>query len=219
MKKAIGLGAGGHAKVVLDILRQMGGYHIAGLLDADPLLKGKKILGVPVLGPDSEIAGLRKSGVRYAFVGAGAGGRPGDIAARKKLFELIHRSGLKPLSAVHPSAVIALSVRMGLGVTVMAGAIINPEARIGDNVIINTGAVVEHDCLVENHGHIATGAHLAGSVKILEGAHIGIGATVRQGVEIGKGAVVGAGSVVIRNVESGDVVVGVPAASLKMKPV
>ena len=33
MKRVVGLGAGGHSKVVIEILQRMGGYELVGLLD------------------------------------------------------------------------------------------------------------------------------------------------------------------------------------------
>ncbi len=214
MIKAVGIGAGGHAKVVVDILKLMKGVKIEGLLDADPKLCGRKIMGVPVLGNDSLLPSLMRKGVRHFFIGVGAGGNPGVANTRYKLFEKCRALKLKPISALHPKAVIASCAVLSEGVTVMAGAIINPCAQIGVNVIINTGAIVEHDCVIEEHAHIATGAHLAGCVRVERLAHIGIGASIRQGTIIGSQAVVAAGAVVIRNVLPNSLVMGVPARAV-----
>ena len=46
----IGLGAGGHAKVVIEILRLNASLRITGLLDRDDALWGRQVLGIPVLG-------------------------------------------------------------------------------------------------------------------------------------------------------------------------
>lgn len=208
MIRVVGIGAGGHAKVVIDILRLIGGCEIVGLLDADKALWGTEVLGVRVLGDDSLLSQLHGQGIRDAFIGVGT---VGDTEPRIRLYQAARQHGFQIVRAIHPRAVIASSVEIGHGPTIMAGAVINPGARLGDNVIVNTAAVVEHDCVIGDHVHIATGAALAGTVTVGKGAHIGAGASVRQGITIGERAVIGAGAVVVRDVPDGTMVVGVPA--------
>ncbi len=212
MTKVIGLGAGGHARVVIDILRLLGNYDLAGLLDSRQELKGTQILGVPVLGDDSLLPGLYNKGIRHAFIGLGA---TSDLRPRIRLYEMTRQHGFQIVPAIHPRAVVAASAEIGHGPTVMAGAVINAAARLGDDVIVNTGAIVEHDCIIGNHVHIATGARLSGAVQIGAGTHIGLGASVREGIHIGQYAVVGAGAVVVDDVADNATVVGVPARILQ----
>jgi UDP-perosamine 4-acetyltransferase len=207
--QVIGLGAGGHAKVVIEILRTGDeSYQLAGLLDPKPELQGKDVLGVPVLGSDDFLPVLKRNGIDHFFVGLGS---IGDTRPRQRLFELARQYELKPIDAIHPQAIVSPSVDVGKGVTIMAGAVVNSCTRLGVNVIINTGAIVEHDCVLGNHVHIATGARLASTIQVDSGAHIGAGATIKQGVTIGERAIVGAGAVVVRDVAPHTVVIGVPA--------
>jgi len=206
--KVVGLGAGGHAKVLIEILRAMGGFELIGLLDIDPDLKDSQVLGVPVLGNDNLLPELRAQGVDHAFIGIGS---IGNNQPRVDLYKKATDSGFKMVQAIHPSAVISPSAETGAGLSVMATAVINAAAILGDNVIINTGAILEHDCVIGDHVHVATGARLAATVCVGDGAHIGAGATVRQSVTIGPGAVVGAGAVVVSDVPSDARVAGVPA--------
>ena len=210
--KVVGLGAGGHAKVVIEILRSHKSYELIGLLDPKPELQGKSVLGVPVLGDDNLLPALKREGICHFFVGLGS---VGDTSPRRRLYELALQHGMKPVDAVHPQAVISPSAEIGEGITIMAGAVINACARLGVNVIVNTGVVVEHDCVIGDHVHIATGAQLASTVRVGAGAHIGAGATVRQRITIGDGAIVGAGAVVVKDVPPHTVVVGVPARPLR----
>jgi UDP-perosamine 4-acetyltransferase len=212
MKKVIGIGAGGHARVVIDILQQTGGCEIVGLLERDPQLWNSLVLGVLVIGNDSLLAELHDGGISRAFVGIGSSG---NTRPRREAFEMLRRIGLHSVSAIHPAAVVSPHAELGIGVTVMARAVINPGAVLGDNVVVNTGAIVEHDCVLEDHVYIATAASLSGSVFVGEGSHIGNGATVKQGVRIGRGAIVGAGAAVIRDVPDGETVVGVPAKPIR----
>ena len=212
--KVVGLGAGGHAKVVTEILRSHRSYELIGLLDPKPELRGKTVLGVPVLGDDDLLPALKSDGIRHFFVGLGGAG---NTRPRQRLFDLALQYGMKPVDAIHLQAIVSPSVELGEGVTIMAGAVINACARLGVNVIVNTGAIVEHDCVIGDHVHIATGAQLASTVQVGIGAHIGAGATVKQCITIGEGATVGAGAVVVKDVPPHAVVVGVPACSLSVK--
>ena len=212
--KVVGLGAGGHAKVVIEILRCHEFYELIGLLDPNPELQGGRVVGVPVLGDDDLLPTLKRDGVRHFYLGLGSAG---GIGPRRRLFERALQFEMKPVDAIHPQAIVSPSVDIGAGVTVMAGAVINACTRLGVNVIVNTGAIVEHDCMVGDHVHIATGARLASTVQVGTGAHIGAGATVRQCITIGDGALVGAGAVVVNDVPSHTVVVGVPARRLRQQ--
>ncbi len=208
MIKVIGLGGGGHSKVVMDALRLAGGYDIIGLVDAPPELHGTTVAGAPILGGDDILPRFRADGVTHAFIGLGG---TGSTAPRQRLFDLALSLGFDVISVIHPAATVAESVTPGRGVQIMAGVVINPYTRLGDNVIVNTGAVVDHDCVIGDHVHIAPGACLGGEVTVGDGAHIGIGANVLQCQSIGPGALVGGGTLVHRDVEGGTVVAGVPA--------
>ena len=206
--RAVGIGAGGHARVLLEVLQSRGDVEIVGLLDADTNLKGSEVLGVNVLGGDELLEQLHRDGVRHAFMGVG-GTR--DNSSRRRLFELAHKSGFQLLSVIHSSAVVSPSATLGEGTCLCPGAIVAAGARLGRNVIVNTGAVVEHDCELGDHVHIASGAVLAGGVSVGAGAHVGAGASVKQGVRIGREALVALGAAVVDDVPDGVAVAGVPA--------
>jgi len=210
----IGFGAGGHARVMIEILRLDIHYELVGLLDPRKEFLGKSLLGVPILGDDALLSELLKKGINHFFVGLGG---TGNTNPRRKLYEMARFHTMLPVNAIHPSVIISPSVRVGMGFTAMANSVVNACATIGENVILNTGAIIEHDCVIGSHVHIATGARLASTVQVGDGAHIGAGATIRQCVIIGAGAIVGAGAVVVKDVQSGMVVVGVPARPLTKK--
>jgi UDP-perosamine 4-acetyltransferase len=212
--KVVGLGAGGHAKVILDVLSFCAKYEVIGLTSADPDAVGQRVLGVPILGSDEILPRLRKQGVAGAFIGVGS---VGDCRLRRKLFELAQGLGFELINAIHPDATVASSVQIGTGVAVMAQAIINPGVLLSDNVIVNTGAQLDHDCRIGAHVHIAPGAHLSGDVHVGECAHVGPGATIIQGIRVGEGALVGAGSVVLRDVQTRVTVFGVPARVIQKR--
>jgi len=202
------LGAGGHAKVLIDALR---GAEIRGLTDPGSDRAGQQVLGVPWLGADDVLSSHPPDAVQLV----NGLGTVRVAPRRRALFELCKAKGYRFATVVHASAVIASDVDLAEGTQVMAGAVVQAGSQIGENTIINTGAVVDHDCRVGRHVHIASGAVLSGYVDVGDRVHIGAGATVIQGIRIGAGCLIGAGAVVIRDVLAGATVVGVPAREIK----
>lgn len=212
MLQTIILGAGGHGRVVLDILLAGKAYKPVGFLDNNPALHGRRIDGLPVLGDLSQLPTLWKSGVRKAIVAIG------DNGVRRQMGDAVGRDGFELINAIHPSAGVSSSASIGRGVVVAAGAIVCAHCQIGDYVILNTGCIIDHESMIGTAAHICPGVKLAGHVTVESGAFVGIGATVIQGLRIGFESVVGAGAVVIRDVDPMASVVGVPARIIKGAP-
>jgi sugar O-acyltransferase (sialic acid O-acetyltransferase NeuD family) len=204
------IGAGGHARVLLDTLARCG-VMVAGLTDADPAKHGKLLVGVRILGADSILEKHRPG----STILVNAMGSTESMTTRQAIFERLKAAGYGFLAVTHPSAVIAPDAVLGEGVQVMAGAIIQPGAKIGANSILNTGAQVDHDCVIGAHVHLAPGATLSGTVAVGDGTHVGTGATIVQGLRVGRGCLVAAGSVVTKDVADGERVAGVPARRIR----
>jgi UDP-perosamine 4-acetyltransferase len=205
------IGAGGHGKVVLDIVRLSRRDNPVGFVDADESLTGTTVAGIKVLGDINLLGRLRRQGAGGAIVAIG------DNRIRRSYVEIVRQAGLSLVNAIHPSAVIAPSATLGVNVVVAAGAIINPEAQIDDSAIINTGAIVDHECRVGNAAHVCPGVVLAGRVTIGDGAFLGVGARVLPCLTVGRLAMVGAGAVVLEDVPPLATVVGVPARVIKLE--
>jgi sugar O-acyltransferase (sialic acid O-acetyltransferase NeuD family) len=204
------IGAGGHGRVVLDILRSAGIHRPVGFLDADPQLTGKKIDGLPVLGQVNFLPKLKGMKVKGIIVSIG------DNYPRRQYFKKVREAGFELVNAIHPSSSISEKAELGRNVVVSAGAVISTDAHIGDSVIINTAAVVDHECRIAEAAHICPSATLAGRVSVGEEAFIGLGCNIIQCLKIGSHATVGAGAVVIDDVPDGATVVGVPARVIKV---
>lgn len=202
MTPVLVVGAGGHARVCLEVLEECG-FEVVGCLSRDGSSTGS--LPVPVLGPDSELERRIEAGQRSVFVAVG------DNRARLGLWNRVQRAGGELVTAVSPAATCSRSAVLGPGTVLMPGAIVNAGAQIGHAVIINTNASVDHDCVLGDGVHVAPGVALAGGVRLGRGVFIGVGASIVPGVRIGDYATVGAGAVVLEDVEPGATVAGVPA--------
>ena len=206
------VGAGGHGKVVVDILKHDPDVKLIGFLDDDKTLLGKIVDGIPVLGSVSSLSALTS---RHKLDGAVIA--IGDNRVRAELFNKLKGLGLKPKRAIHPHALIAHDVEIGEGVVIADGAVISTGTRIGDNVIINTGVVIDHDNVIEDHAHISPGVKLAGRVSVGQYTQIGLGVTIVEDLTIGDNVIVGAGAVVLADVPANTTAVGVPAKIIKRK--
>ncbi len=212
--KVVGIGAGGHAKILIELLAQAGKYDLVGFTDAQRERWGTEFMGYPILGGDEALAGLRVKGIQAAFIGVGAVSGVGT-QIRAKLFRQAVDLGFHMPTLIHPMAAISPSATIGVGSVVMAGAVVSADVRVGDNVVVYSGTLIEHDTVVDNHVHMSPGVHLAGGVHICEGAFIGIGASIIHGIRVGRWTTVGAGTVVLKDLPENIVAVGVPARPLR----
>ena len=205
-KNVIIIGAGGHAKVIADIIEKSGD-EIVGFLDDNKELGTTVINNYKIIGDLNNRFTMAVTKKDVEFIIA--------IGDNRKREEISHSPNLKFYTAIHPSAQIGLDVEIQEGTVVMANSCINSSAKIGKHCIINTGAVVEHDNIIGNYVHISPNVALGGSVKIDECTHIGIGATVKNNITVFKNCTIGAGAVVVKNIEEEGTYVGVPQKKIK----
>jgi sugar O-acyltransferase (sialic acid O-acetyltransferase NeuD family) len=205
------LGAGGHGRVVLDILLQTGRHEVAGFLDNNAEIHGRRIDGIPVLGALDDLPRLAAD-----LDIAGAIVAIGDNGVRRGLARQVDAAGIDLLNAIHPSATLAHNATLGRNVVIAAGVVVCAHCQIGDSVILNTGCIVDHQTMIGEGSHVCPGVRIAGRVKVEPGTFIGIGATIVPKVTLGCESIIGAGSVVIEDVPPLATVVGVPARSVKL---
>jgi sugar O-acyltransferase (sialic acid O-acetyltransferase NeuD family) len=195
--------------VTVDALLVCNCWDVVGVLDDDSAKAGRKVLGVPVFDPAGDLSRvIRKLNVNAFAIAIG------DNYARDKKFRYLRAQGLELVNVIHPSAHISSFVKLGEGITILAGATINPGTVIEDNVCVNTAASVDHDNHLEKNCHILPNSTLTGTVHVGQFASIGSGAVVAPNLMIGKHSYVAAGAVVVKNVPEGVIVAGVPALEI-----
>lgn len=196
-REVIIIGAGGHGKVIADIIEKSNDK-VFGFLDDN--CNDAEIMGYPVLGKTED---ARRYNDKEFFIAIG------NNAVRKNI--ACKYSELKFYTAIHPKAVIARDVKIGEGTCIMAGVVINPATVIGRHSIINSGSVVEHDNRLADFVHLSPGAVLCGTVAVGECTHIGAGAVIKNNVSVTENTVIGVGASVVGPIDKPGVYVGVPA--------
>ena len=200
------MGAGGHAKVIVDILQQNMEYEVVGLVDQD----GKEgFWGIPVLGDDEDLPKLHTElNIDYAFVALGNG------MLRERVTKKVAAAGFELINVISKYAVVSNRVEIGNGTVIMPGAVINADAVMGNGCIVNTNASVDHEDVIGDYTHIAPGCALSGKVTVGRQCLLGTGCRVIDGITIGDNTIIGAGAVVIRKIHGDCTVAGIPARAI-----
>ncbi|MBE6679625.1 MAG: acetyltransferase [Ruminococcaceae bacterium] len=200
MSDVVIIGAGGHAKVIADIVVKCGD-RLLGFLDDS---KTGAIIGeYSVIGKICDTDKFSNAEFIIAI---------GSNEVRKRIAGELD---VKWYTAVHPNACLGMDVNIGEGTCVMANTVINSNANVGSHAIINTGAIIEHDCLISDFVHVSPNATLCGTVNVGVCTHIGASATVKNNVRICGDVTVGAGAVVVKDIIEHGIYVGVPAKKIK----
>lgn len=213
MKDIVIIGAGGHAKVIADIILKRKELlneklNIIGFLDDGyKNLKYNKIFDIPILGDTNLIEKLEQEKKYNYVIGIG------NNEIREKISNKF--SNLNYYTAVHPKAIIGRDVNIEEGTVVMANVVVNSGTKIGKYCILNTGSIIEHDNNIKDYCHISPNSTLCGTVTVGKNSWIGAGSTVIQNKNIGENTMIGASSVIIRDIPNNCTVVGNPGKIIK----
>jgi len=197
--KVIIYGGGGLSKMIIESVRVLGVYQIAGIID-DRMKKGEDVIGTPVLGGADILPELYKQGLRMAVNSVGG---IGDYKVRLNVFHTLADAGFICPPIVHPTAHVDPSAQLEAGVLVLAQSYVSGNARIGVGTLINNSVVISHDCQVGVCANFSPGAMIAGDAVIGDFTQVGMNATVSIGVHVGKECLIGNGATVKKDVPDG----------------
>jgi len=205
------IGAGGHARSVMDIILRNGEYRILGCTDKHYGERSSVefMEDIAIIGSDDMLGFFYEKGTKKAFVALG------NNDLRERIYNKAKAIGFEMISIISRDAVISPRAHIGEGVCVMAGAVVNVNATIGNNSIINTNCCIDHDCTIGTNCHIAPGVSLSGCVNVGDNVQIGTGASVIDNITIGKASYIGAGSAVVNDIPENVLAYGVPARKVR----
>lgn len=210
MENIVIIGGGGHAKVLINVIKKNNDFNIVGYTDKNNC---GELLGIKYLGNDDILNELITSN-ECSFAALGVG----QINLNNKrsiIADTVKKLGYKFPAIVSKNSIINEDVTIGEGTVLFDSVVVNSGSRIGKFSILNTGVIIDHDCEIGDNIHIATGAVLSGGVKIKGNSMVGAGATIMQYKEIIENCMIGAGAVVIGDLKEPGVYTGIPARKIK----
>jgi sugar O-acyltransferase (sialic acid O-acetyltransferase NeuD family) len=201
------IGGSNQGRQTIDALEIQGDHLVVGVVDGN-LPRASVVVGYPVVGAADDVRECAEATRADGFIVA-----IGDNFARGSLFDAARAAcpDLEPVSAIHPSAVVARDAAVGVGVTILAGAVVSNGCRVGAGALLGTNSSLDHDGGLGDFVSLGPGATTGGNVSIGSYTAIGLGANVIHQVTIGSHAVVGAGALVLKDLPDSVVAYGVPA--------
>lgn len=190
------IGAGGHAKSILEIANSLN-YNFLGFLD--DYSNEEKVVG--------KIHDIDK--FRGCSFVLGIGGIK-NLKQRNELIQSLNVYHAVFINLISPYSVVSKNAKMGIGNTIHPYVFVNAHVTIGNFCILNTRSTIEHDCEIGNNVHISTGVILNGGVKVKSHVFIGSGAIIKNQVEICENCIIGMGSVVLKSIQEPGIYVGNP---------
>jgi sugar O-acyltransferase (sialic acid O-acetyltransferase NeuD family) len=215
MKNIVIIGGGNQAHYTIDIIEKEGKYNIVGIIDSIHEV-GSDRFGYKILGRQEDIAEII---TKYQIQGGLI--TIGDNWIRHIVFNQILNlvPNFEFVNAIHPSVIIGNNVKLGVGITAMAGVIFNPKSEIGNFTFFATGAQIEHDCIISDFASVSAGSVTGGYVKLGKFSALTLGVTVLDRLEIGENTVVGAGSLVLKSLPSDVLAYGNPANIIRKRAI
>lgn len=211
MEEIIIIGAGGLGREVLWLIQEINRasptFEVAGFVDDNPLMQGKEVCGVKVLGTTKFLADW---GGKAAVLGIGV------PAIKKTVLSELEGYALRWPALISPSARMSEFVEIGEGAIITAGSILTTQIEVGPHVLINLSSTIGHDVTIGRGATLYPGVHVSGDVLIEDWAEIGTGASIIPQQTVGTLSTIGAGAVIIRDVPPGATVVGNPGRVIRV---
>lgn len=215
-KKIVIYGAGGFAREVLQIIKDINKYkeqeiwNPLGYLVDDAYITSNLINGLPILG---SIDWIKSNPDVFIVVAVGSS------SLRRRVFEKIETVSGKERYAtlVHPRAWVGEFVEVGPGSIVCSGALITTNIKIGKGVHVNIGSTIGHDAILGDFVTLNPSVNISGNVKVDAGCEIGTGSVLIPHVQVDAWSIVGAGSVVTKSLPANVTAVGAPARVVKQR--
>ncbi|MCF6132689.1 NeuD/PglB/VioB family sugar acetyltransferase [Flavobacterium wongokense] len=208
-QKLLIIGAGSVGKFIAYNINQFSeSFEIIGFLDDDISKHNTVIAGFQVLGPVEKLQEFSGKGIAIVW----------GIAfpnIKKKLFDKYQNLSFDFPNFIAKAAWVSEAVTFGKGCIIYPGTTINYETVIEDFVVINMNCSLGHNCSINSFSSLAPGVNLGGNTSIGSCVEMGIGASTVQGITIGDNATIGGQAMVVSNVSDADVMVGIPAKSIK----
>jgi sugar O-acyltransferase (sialic acid O-acetyltransferase NeuD family) len=176
-------------------------YRLKGFLSSRPDDLDGFGIAEKVLGDDASYAVQENDRFVFAI---------GNIEAKKHSVERMKARGIKCVTLIHPTAVVASSAVIGEGVILCPFVLVSDHVVLGDFVMMNFYSSCGHDTKVGKYGMFSPYATANGFVNMEDEVFLGSHATITGYRKVGAGAKISANSVAMHDVPAGGFVFGVP---------
>ena len=211
MKKIVLFGAGGFAKEVANMIKNINAktptYDFLGFIVENKYYKsGVVINDYPVLGDEDWILEHKDVLCNCAIA---------DVDAKKRIQECLKDKGVVFETIVDVTGYVSPHSTVGAGSVIYPYVLVSENVEIGEGVLLNSCVTVGHDVKIGSFSNVMPATGISGDCTIGEQVSIGGHAFVIPGRKIGNKAVVAAGSIVFSNVKAGTTVLGNPAKRMR----
>lgn len=203
-EKLLIIGGGDGAVQLLDVLSKVPNQRAAMILDDNPELHGKSIMGVPIEGPISieSAAEMHHAGIFDAAIISVST----SIEFRERVFNEWTKENIPFANVIHPTCVMGANLSIGVGNVILALCHIGPCARIGNNNFLSTYTNIEHHNVLGNHCSFGPGVLTSSSVQIGDRARFGTGIFIEPHISIGSDCIISSGSILVNQIPSNSIV-------------
>jgi sugar O-acyltransferase (sialic acid O-acetyltransferase NeuD family) len=200
MKSIAIIGAGGNAREIAAIIRDLGCYEFLGYLVENNTGEHDS----PVFG---DLDWLRVNRVDCLAIGIGS--PKAKLAMGREIAAEFPHTAWPIL--IHPTAYVGPTCKLHRGVIICVRAVVTENVHVEEFAQLNFASTVGHEARMGAGCLVNPGSNISGGVEIGEGTMVGTGAQILQYRKVGPNSIVGAGAVVTHDVAGDTTVVGVPA--------
>ena len=194
-------GGAGSGIITLDVLSRLLNQRAVGILDNNPALQGKTVMGVPILGPNSLAEELWDKGMCDAMINV----ITANIDERAALFERLAGKGVRFANVIDPSVSVRAGVSLGQGNLIMGSSYLAACVSVGDNNFFASHVCIEHHSRIGSHCTFGPRSTTAGGVTIGNRVKLGMMVAIENYLTIGDNCLIPSGVTVTDNVPENSV--------------
>jgi UDP-3-O-[3-hydroxymyristoyl] glucosamine N-acyltransferase len=153
--KVVIIGAGGHAKIVCDLILKLNKHEIIGFADisVNESMSRKTdsifYLNYKIIANQESLTKLFDQCDHFIIA-------LGNNKKRAHYYDQMKHQ-LIPLCLIHPNANVSSTAIIGQGSVILANAVVNSNSIVAENCILNSGVIVDNDCRVDDHVYLKMG--------------------------------------------------------------
>jgi sugar O-acyltransferase (sialic acid O-acetyltransferase NeuD family) len=196
------IGGGLGAVQVLDSLSRSEHQRATAIVDDNRNLRGKTVMGVPILGGQESIDVLFKQKLFDAAVVSVST----SIAFRQKMGEKLLQLNIPMANIIDPSARVQRNAVLGVGNVILAYCHIGACASVGNGNFFSPYVDVEHHCVVGDFCTFGPGVMMSSLVTVGARVKFGTGIFIEPKLTIGPDSIIGSGAILARDIPPNSIV-------------